>query len=478
MFAIFSFSDDILIDIIREWSSIRCLVYLDSSLCNHSSRIEFSGLLKHKNLVLFNETYDWTYKGELKYPCHQLYIIGFFNWILRKGVKLFKIKFFECHFVQSDLTLTKLDFSMITYLRFTKFEVTKLSDPLIIIQSCLNLTSLKLCEICKITDSFISKIVLMSKLTELSVFGIMPSLTKTSVEHIANRCNCLKNLSLIYYYRKTRKFALYCPEVIINLLKRNPSLVVISLNLYRVLEPNELSLLSLISTCCYKTINSISLSTIKVITPLDISNCLLNCCNLLFLKLMISNYYTYCKCYLLYQSDVVAKYKHISFYSYNRQICDQFELRVMELLTNVSGFTRIHLQDIPSFLTDDKLLGRIVNHASTLVTLKLESRICTNKSLQIILSTCHNLTTLELNSCHRLDINLIEPIYISNLQFLFIILSPSLRTDTVILFISLSTELKHLEISECNEVDSDAVEEFRAKNMPQLKLIFKAKFEI
>jgi hypothetical protein len=385
---------------------------------------------------------------------------------------LLKIKFLECHFVQSDLfTPTKLDLSMTTHLHFNKFKITKLSDLLIIIRSCLNLTSLKLCDIYNITDSFISKIVNITKLTELSVVGIVPSLTKTSVEHVANSCKSLKKLTLINHYRKARKFALYCPEVFINLLKRNASLVVISLNLYRKLENDESTLLSLISTYCCKTITSISLSTLKVITTVDISNCLQECCNLLFLKLLTSSYYSDCDCYLRYESDVVH-YKHISFYSKVKQIFDQFELRVMELLTHFSGFTRIHLQDIPSFLTDDKLLGRIVNHASTLVTLILQSRNCTNKSLQIILSTCHNLTSLELKRCNRLDINLIEPIYISNLQFLYITFSPSLRTDTVILFISLSTGLKHLQFSGCDEVDSDAVEEFRAKNMPQLKLIF------
>jgi hypothetical protein len=473
MSVILSFSDDILLDIIRQWSSVRCLVYLDSSLCNHSRRIEFVDLLKHKTLVLCNDTYDWTYNGELKHLNHQLYIIGFFNWILCKGVKLLKIKFLEINFIMSELSLTKLDFSMTTHFQFMGFEVTTRSDLLIMIRSCLNLTSLKLDNINKITDSFISKIVVLSKLTELSVVGTMPSLTQSSVEHVANSCRCLKNLTLIYYYRKTPKFAFYCPEIIINLLKHNASLVKIELNLYRELEPDESTLLSLISTYCYKTITRIYLSTINVITPVDISNCLLDCSNLLDLQLGISIANKKSNCYLLYESDIV-KYKHISFYSNKHLDKVQFDLRVIELLTEISGFTRIRLQLKSSLLNADILSECILHQASTLVELILEeNRICSNNSLQSILSACHKLTSLELSFCYDIDINEIEPIYFSNLLSLNIEYSPSLRTDTLILIISLSTSLKHIELFGCHKVDFDAVEEFRSNNMPQLTLKLK-----
>ena len=462
MSAIFSFSDDVLLEIFRQWICIRGLVYLDSSLCNHSSRIEFVGLLKHRTLVLFNKTYDWTCRRKLPY------IIGFFNWLMYKRVKLLEIKFLECQFVvRSDLTATKLDFSMTTHLHFSGFKTSKLSDLLIIIRSCLNLTSLKLSEIYKISDAFISKIVLMSKITELSVVGNMPFLTKTSVEYVANRCKYLKKLTFTCEHHKTRKFALYCPNIIIDLLKRNPSLVMIELKLYRELETDELTLLSLISTCCCKTITSISLSTIKEITPVDISNCLLDCYNLLFLKLKLGNYDKNCKCYLLYESDVV-NYKHIHFYTKKNVV--QFELRFIEILTAISDFTLVKLHDKSSLLTDYILSKCIVNQASTLIELILHKSICTNNSLQTILSACHNLTSLELRSCNPLDVNLIEPMYMSNFLSLKINFSYSLRTDAVILFISLSNRLEHLEIVGCDKVDSKAVREFCANNMPQLKL--------
>jgi hypothetical protein len=355
---------------------------------------------------------------------------------------------------------------MTTHLHFSGFKTSKLSDLLIIIRSCLNLTSLKLSEINKITDSFISKI-LMSKIKELSVVGIMPFLTKTSVEHVANRCKYLKQLTFTCEHHKTRLFPLYFPNIIIDLLKRNPSLVMIELKLYRELETDELTLLSLISTCCFKTITSISLSTIKEITPVDISDCLLDCYNLLFLELKLGNYDKKCKIYLLYESDVV-NYKHIYFYTKKNVV--QFELRFMEILTAISGFTLVKLQDKSSSLTDYILSKCIVNQASTLIELILHDSICTNNSLQTILSACHNLTSLELRSCNPLDVNLIEPMYMSNFLSLKINYSYSLRTDTVILFISLSNRLKYLEIVRCDKVDSKAVHEFRANNMPQLEL--------
>jgi hypothetical protein len=353
-------------------------------------------------------------------------------------------------------------------------EFTKRSDLLFMIRSCLNLTSLKLDSINKINDSSISKIVVvLSKLTELSVVGTMSSLTQISVEHIANSCKCLKNLTLIYNYRKTPKFALYCPEIIINLLKHNASLVKIELNLYRELEPDESTLLSLISTYCCKTITRIYLSTINVITPVDISNCLLDCSNLLHLQLGISIAKKKSNCYLLYESDIV-KYKHISFYSNKSFVKVQFDLRVIEILTEIIGFTRIHLQVKSSLLNDDLLSECILHQASTLVELILEEdRISTNNSLQSILSACHNLTSLELSFCHGIDINVIEPICFSNLHSLNVQYSPSLRTDTVILIISQSTSLKHLELFGCLKVDINAVEEFRSNNMPQLKLKLK-----
>jgi hypothetical protein len=382
---IFSISDDVLLNIVRDWGNIFTLVHLDTSLCNNIYRHEFLELLKQIGLNLISKTFG----------------LNYIQWISLKGIKLKEIDFLYVHLIAPQHIINSLDLSLTVCLSFTKLGSFQFGACLLIIRSSPNLTCLKLNDFDTFTDIFISEVALSIRsamnLSELFVSTKSTALTVQAFENLTNECNLLKRLTL-WHPRVYNNEARYTPTTFRKLLSQNTSLVYLRFNLFRLPEATELSsLLKIISTHCVM-IEECILQTYDFIAISTITNLVLKCTQLKKLIIKIKEQdppksHNFC-----YWRSTKGKGINLSNY-YLRQQTQQ----VLNLFIAIQHFTHIKLSSICKHgnQLDDIMLLQITSlNKQSLTNLVITGGTnITHKSLVVLMSSYANLTALQLYGC-------------------------------------------------------------------------------
>jgi hypothetical protein len=473
---IFSYPDDVLFGLIREWLCIHSIVNVDSSVCNKFHRCDFLDLLKRDSLALVHGNCDCCIK-KAHHDNDTLFVemtpVTTLKWICLKGIKLSELCLSKTHFNHVEL-LNRLDLSLTTYLRFSPQKSLPQEVSKSIIKSCPKLQSLVFRSIDSLSDTLISKLSIVNTLTELVIITKSPKLTLKSFEYIANNCANLKELTIVNKHTTDDK-SLYTPDLLVELLKKNNNLTILYMDLHRhITDEKEQSLLQIISQYCNK-MKECYISTFEAVHVSHITLFILNYTELNVLNVTTiqsvnqpSHLYAYFRYYC------ADGHKTIKLTEYHLNQTQQ----VLELFDKVRGFTEISIESLfkQTRCVDDEMFTQINKHnIDTLKKLSISGTAITNDSFAMILKSCSQLTELDLYHTVHIKNDDIENLitHLGSLRALSL-QSMEIKLATLKSLILYCTELTELRISFCNGLQAAELELFCVAHKPELKLEFES----